>query len=401
MLAFRYRIYPSKKQQANLNNQLDLSKQAYNYLLQKAKEKYKKEKKSLSKYEMNNHLLALKQKEQIYAQLHSQALQNISDRLSKAFSSFFRRVKEKKQGKKIRAGFPRFKHNAASLTYPQSGFQITNAKRLYLSKVGNIPIKLHRQPKGEQKTLTIKKSPSGKWHISISCVLPKEKFDLSSKPMAGLDAGIENFATLSDGAEIENPRFFNIYLPKIKKVQKLLSRKKNMGKNRLKAKLKLAILHEKIDNRRKDFLHKLSFLLTHSYSLLAIEKLNIQSMLKNKYLSRSIMDASWASFMAMLAYKAESAGCRIVAINPKDTSKKCSNCGHLQSMPLHKRQYGCPACQASLGRDVNAAKNILNAALKSCYAVGHTVNACQKRASTLGANPEASYFNEAGTISHA
>ncbi|MFH1306705.1 MAG: RNA-guided endonuclease TnpB family protein, partial [Candidatus Micrarchaeota archaeon] len=309
MRSYRYRLYPSKNQQNSLNAQMKLSKQAYNYLLEKAKEKYKKEKKTLSKYDMNKLLLTLKQTNPEYTTLHSQALQNISDRVSKAYSNFFRRVKEMKRGKKIKAGFPRIKKYAKSLTYPQSGFSFTSDKRIFLSKVGSMLISLHRAPKGKLKTLTIKTSPSNKWHIAITCNIPHSKFKSNNKPIAGLDAGLTNFATLSNSTKFSNPKFLNKALPKLKFLQQCLSRKKKKSNKRKKAKLKLAIFHEKIENSRNNFLHKLSNMLTNSYSIIAYEKLSIQNMVRNHYLARGIMDASWASFIAMLCYKAESAGC--------------------------------------------------------------------------------------------
>ncbi|MFH1307003.1 MAG: RNA-guided endonuclease TnpB family protein [Candidatus Micrarchaeota archaeon] len=398
MRNYRYRIYPSKRQQNKLNAQMKLSKQAYNFLLEKAKEKYKKERKTLSKYDMNKLLLILKQTNPEYNTLHSQALQNISDRVSKAYSNFFRRIKERKRGKKVKAGYPRYKQHVISLTYPQSGFSFTSDKRIFLSKTGSMLISLHRPPKGELKTLTIKTSPSNKWHIAITCNIPKTQFKPNRKPAAGLDAGITNFATLSNSIKFPNPKFLNKALPKLKTLNQSFSRKKKKSNNRKKAKFKLSLFHEKIENSRNDFLHKLSNILTNSYSIIAIEKLNVKNMLKNSYLSRSIMDASWASFIAMLCYKAESAGCRVFAINPKNTTKKCSNCGNLQEMPLNKRVYNCPSCGMSADRDVNAAKNIINSVLLGHYAVGHTVKACLKRASTPNPVFGASNFNEAGTI---
>ncbi|MFH1306908.1 MAG: RNA-guided endonuclease TnpB family protein [Candidatus Micrarchaeota archaeon] len=398
MRNFRYRIYPSKRQQNKLNAQMKLSKQAYNFLLEKAKEKYKKEKKTLSKYDMNKLILTLKQANPEYTTPHSQALQNISDRVSKAYSNFFRRVKERRGGRKIKAGFPRIKKYAKSLTYPQSGFSFTSDKRIFLSKVGSMLISLHRPPKGELKTLTSKTSPSTKWHLAITCNIPPSKFTSNNHPNVGLDVGISNFATLSNNIKFPNPKFLNKALPKLKFLQQCLSRKKKKSSNRKKAKFRLSLFHEKIENCRNDFLHKLSNMLANSYSIIAIEKLNVKNMLKNSYLSRSIIDASWASFIAMLCYKAESAGSKVFAVNPKNTSKKCSNCSSIQKMPLHKRIYNCPACGMSADRDINAAKNILNAAHLSCYAVGHTVKACLKRASTPNIAFGASYFNEAGTI---
>ncbi|MFH1307150.1 MAG: RNA-guided endonuclease TnpB family protein, partial [Candidatus Micrarchaeota archaeon] len=375
MRSYRYRIYPTRKQQNNLSAQMSLCKKAYNYLLGKAKEKYRKDKKSLSKYNMNKLLLTLKQTNSEYNILHSQVLQNISDRVSKAYSNFFRRVKERKKGKKVKAGFPRYKQQVISLTYPQSGFSFTSDKRIFLSKVGSMLISLHRSPKGKLKTLTVKTSPSNKWHITITCNIPKTQFKSNNNPKVGLDAGITNFATLSNSIKFQNPKFLNKALPKLKLLQQSLSRKKKKGSNRKKARIKVAVFHEKIENSRNDFLHKLSHLFANSYSIIAIEKLSIQNMVRNHYLARSIMDASWASFIAMLCYKAESAGCRVFAINPKNTSKKCSNCGNLQEMPLHKRIYNCSACGMSADRDVNAARNIINSVISNHYAVGHTVKA--------------------------
>ncbi|MFH1306099.1 MAG: RNA-guided endonuclease TnpB family protein [Candidatus Micrarchaeota archaeon] len=398
MRNYRYRIYPTRKQQNKLNAQMKLSKQAYNFLLEKAKEKFKKEGKTLSKFDMDKLIIQLKKEKPEYKQPHSQVLQNISNRVSKAYSNFFRRVKEKKKGKNIKAGFPRIKKYAKSLTYPQSGFSFTSDKRIFLSKVGSMLISMHRPPKGKLKTLTIKTSASNKWHIAITCDIPKVKFKPNNKPKVGLDAGITNFATLSNSIKFSNPKFLNKALPKLKLLQQSLSRKKKKSNKRRKAKLKLSLFHEKIDNCRNDFLHKLSNILTNSYSIIAIEKLNVKNMLKNSYLSRSIMDASWASFIAMLCYKAERAGCRVIAINPKNSSKKCSNCGNLREMPLNKRVYNCPVCKMSADRDVNAAKNLINSVISNHYAVGHTVKACLKRVSTPNVALGASNFNEVGTI---
>ena len=296
-------------------------------------------------------------------EVYSQVLQNAADRISKSFKNFYRRVKDKRCKQK---GFPRFKTKVCSITYPQSGFKFLSDKKLHLSKIGNIPIKLHRIPKGIIKTLTIKINKANQWFACFSCESNKpnssKKEEIHKNPdsYAGIDVGINNFAALSDGNIITNPRFLVNSENKLKKLQRMLSKKKKGSKNRLKAKLKLAKFHIKIANQRNDFLHKISSNIANKYSIIKAEALNIKNMVKNHHLAKHINDASWNSFIQMLSYKAVKCGGQLIKVVSRNTSKTCSNCGNEQEMPLSKREFICNDCGFACDRDINAAINILN-----------------------------------------
>ena len=211
--SFRFRIYPSKIQQLKLDNQLRLAKRLYNHLLEKTKERYKKENKSFTRFDMNNYLIEFKKNHAEYRSTHSQALQNISDRVSKAYSNFFRKVKEKRAGEHIKAGFSRFKKVMKSITYPQSGFELIR-HHLRISKIGNVPIVKHRELSGKIKVLTIKREQSGKWFAIFSCEFALAPMRISNQQNSkvsctykkvGIDIGIGNFATLSKEKSLRIP----------------------------------------------------------------------------------------------------------------------------------------------------------------------------------------------------
>jgi putative transposase len=384
-----------------MNKQLSRAKEIYNHLLEKANEKYKSERKMLTKFDMNKYITEFKKLHPEYQEIHSQVLQNISDRLSKAFSNFFKRVRRKKAGEKIRAGFPRFKKCVKSMTYPQSGFRLLEERKLHLSKIGNIPIILHRHLTGNVKTLTINRTQSGKWFVFFSCELSEEIHSNAlpnSGKRIGIDVGIEKFATLSNGKSIQNPKFLMESEHKLKKIQRKVSRKKRGSNNRKKAVFKLAKLHERIADQRNDFLHKLSKKLTEEYNFIAVENLQISGMLRNSYpsLSKHISDASWNSFIQMLSYKAASAGGKVVCVNPKGTSQECSSCGQIVEKTLAVRKHSCPHCGLNINRDHNAAINILKRAENTARLAG--IHACGDQANTLSPVDRASRVEESGTI---
>jgi putative transposase len=354
----KFRIYPSRKQAVRLLCQFDVCKAVYNELLALSKDAYKFGGVSLGKFDYN---IFLKGK---CPDVHSQVLQNVSDRVSKAFANFFRRVKEKKLGKKAKVGFPRYKKFAKSITFPQSGFKIISGRRLRLSKVGAVPIVLHRVPKGKIKTLVIKRNQAGQWFAIFSCEISisgiSERKNVA--PAIGIDVGLENFATLSNGEVVANPRFFVSSQKRLVLLQRHLSRKAGSSKNRIKARFKVARMHNKIANQRSDFLHKLSRNLSLKFGTLIVEKLSIYNMVKNHYLAKSITDAAWDTFIQMLSYKAESAGGKVVCVNPRGTTAKCSGCGNAVPKSLSIRKHLCPFCGLSLHRDHNSAINILSTA---------------------------------------
>jgi len=340
-----------------------LAKIIYNLLLEEAKKHYKEKHETLSKFDMNSLIKKIKEEQPVYKKVHSQALQNVSDRLSKAFQNFFRRVKQKKLGGKVKVGYPRFKKFVSSLTYPQTGFKLTDSKVL-LSKIGGVKIVKHRELEGIPKTLTIKQSKSGKWFASITVEIEDKPFKSNDKPAVGMDLGLKELAVLSDGVIIPNNHIKKKLESKEDKLHRRVSLKKKGSVNRLKARLKLSKFSEKMTNKNNDFLHKLSHFLVNSYSFIAYEDLNINGMIRNHRLAKSISQASWGKLIQLLQYKAESAGCVTVGVNPKNTSQTCSNCGNKEELKLSDRVFNCVKCGLTLDRDLNASKNILKKALE-------------------------------------
>ncbi|HLD39320.1 MAG TPA: transposase [archaeon] len=357
---FKYRLYPTSKQVATLENNLSVVYFLYNKLLEAKIKAYKNGKKSIRKFDMNNHIVKLKRKHPELKAVHSQVLQNVSDRVDKAYQNFFRRVKKGN----CRVGFPRFKsfRRYKSITYPQNGHAFINRK-LRLSKIGDVKIVLHRLIQGKIKTLTIKRTPTGKWFAVFSCEVPvepqKHKFPDNK---VGIDVGLENFATLSNDVKIENPRYLIASERRLKTLQRRLSRKIKGSANRKKSRFPVAKLHELIANQRADFLHKLSRFFVQRYGYIAVEDLNIKGMVRHPYLAKHINDASWGTFFRNLTYKAEEAGCELVKVSPNKTSITCSQCRTDVPKTLAVRWHRCPKCGLNIHRDLNSAKLILSKA---------------------------------------
>jgi putative transposase len=344
--AWKFRLYPSKAQEKQFYQYLHICKNLWNHLLDYTKKYYKETGRFPTRKE-----LYFQTKETL---LFSQVAQNVADRLVKSIRGM---ISKKRAGKK--AGFARFKpiERMRSFTYPQFGFRVN--EKLDLSGIGPVSIKKHRALKGMVKTLTIKKSPSGKW-FAIFTTEAEVSAGKNDGPKAGIDLGVENFAYLSDGVIVENPRHLKTAEQKLKIAQRQLSHKANVSQNRKKARLKVAIAHERLANRRRDFLHKTSRKLVNNYSLIALENLNVAGLAKG-FLAKEVLDCSWAEFSSMLTYKAEEAGCEIVLVNPAYTTQMCSSCSLVQKKSLAERWHSC-SCGASIHRDLNAAINILNRA---------------------------------------
>lgn len=325
MLNFKYRIYPTRKQETTMNHWLEECRWLYNHFLAERKNAWEQEKKSLNYYAQAVSIVKLKQGKQSLSDVYSQVLQNVAVRVDLAFKSFFRRVKA---GEK--AGYPRFKSNGCydSVTFPQTGFKITK-QGLKLSKIGTIEIFLHRQPDGEIKTCTIRKSAVGKWYVCFSCITKNKPLPKSNKAV-GIDVGLVSFATFSDGNKIDNPRFFRKDEKDLVKVQKKLSEAEKGSPKRKKRRKAVAKVHERISNRRNNFCHQEARKIVNEYDTICIEDLSINRMLHNRCLAKSISDAAWSQFAQYLAYKAENAGRRLIRVNPAFTSQDCSRCGYRQ-----------------------------------------------------------------------
>ena len=293
-----------------------------------------------------------------YRGVYAHILKDVLKRVDKSFQNFFRRVKNGDD----EPGYPRFKgyNRYDSFTYPDPpnrGYKIDGAK-LILSKIGTIRIFLHREIKGTVKTCTIKRD-GDQWYAFVSVELPDTP-KIVPRTAAGLDVGITTLATLSDGTEIDNPHTLDKYDSKLRKAHRHLSRKKKGSSNRGKQKVVLSGVYRKVRNIRKDYLHKVSRMLVDTYDVIVMEDLQIQNMVKNHHLARSIHDASWGKLTQFVSYKAEEAGKTCELVNPRNTSKTCSVCGNIQPMPLSQRTYTCASCSNVMGRDHNAAINIRN-----------------------------------------
>jgi putative transposase len=361
MRAYKFRIYPSKKQEELLNNHLWIAKNLWNEMLAFTKEVYNNYEKFPTKKTLRE---MVKQ-----SGLFSHVGQKLVDRL---IDALHRKIEMKKNREK--GGFPRFKsfERMKSLNYPQyeRGFWLD--KKLKVTPFGEISIKKHRGIIGKIKTLTLKRESSGKWFAVFTAeeerFLPKE----NKGEAVGIDLGLKTFATLSNGVIIKNPRHLMKHEDRLAFIQRKFSKKKKRSKNRKRAKVRIARLHEKVADTREDFLHKSSTHLVNDYSFIASEKLASKEMSEENY-GKQIHDAGWNMFANMLAYKAEGAGCRVVFVDPRDTSKICSRCGNIRNnLTLRDRTYTCPECGLTIDRDLNSAVNILIKATE-----GHSgSNAC-------------------------
>lgn len=351
---FQYRIYPSKTVERELKRTLKTCQVTYNRILDTRISAYKENGSTVSKYDVNKRLTDWKKDDPHLQNVHSQLVQDVSDRVDKAYRNFFRRVKE--GGDK--AGFPRFKSEKRydSFTFPQNngGFRLNKAKtHLRLSKIGTVKIKYHRPIVGEVKTCNIRRDASGNWWASFSVEYERKHYTPPTNMKAvGIDVGLKTFATLSNGDTIEKPHHFKRDAGDLARAQR------NEKPYRAK-------IHKRISNRRKDFLHKVSRSLVDSYHFIAIEDTNVKKMVEHNFsnVNCKIADYAWSAFADMLSYKAEEAGRCCVRVNPAYTSQTCSKCGNVregdQALTLKDRTYDCAKCGHSEDRDVNAAKNIL------------------------------------------
>jgi putative transposase len=291
-----------------------------------------------------------------YSEVGSQVLQEVLDRLDKAYKAFFRRIKNGEN-----AGFPRFKGKGRydSFTLKNCGWKL-DGRYLTIRNVGMFKIRLSREIQGDIKTVIVRKEATGKWYVCFSCDnVPEKKLAVSDKSI-GLDVGIKSFLVDSNGKTVDNPAYHKKTLCDLRRKQRVLARRKKGGSNRNKARILVSKAHEKVKNQRRDFLQKLSTEYIRNYGLICVEDLNIKGLAKNHNLARSINDAGWATFISMLEYKAEEAGRRVVKISRfEPSSKTCSACGSINhNLKLSDRQWMCDRCGTLHDRDFNAAKNI-------------------------------------------
>ncbi len=379
--AYKYRLYPSKKQAEKLQWTLDRVRELYNASLQERRDAYEIPVKhhpsfydeetrtqltkahAISYEQQASQLPDIKALREEYQEIHSQVLQDTLRRVKKAFDGFFRRVKEGKT-----PGFPRFKgrDHFDSFCYPQSGFSLTQDNRICLSKIGTLKVKMPKGKKarpmrGCQKTCTIKREGE-RWYVIIVCERAPEVVYHPSEEAVGIDLGLLHFATLSDGRTIEHPHYLRAAQEHLAKAQRAIARTKRGSHRRRKAGKLIGKIHRTVRNQRTDFLHKEARKLVNNYQTIVCEKLAPANMSRRpkpkkdektgQYLpngaaakaglNASIRDAGWAQFVQHCQNKAEEAGSRVLLVSPKYTSQICSGCGIIKPKTLEQRWHSCP-----------------------------------------------------------
>ncbi|MQY58622.1 MAG: transposase [Clostridia bacterium] len=351
--SFKYYIKGNKETIEKANQVLELCRILYNLCLEQRQFVWKNYHKSISGYDQVYELPSLKKFFPQFRKVPSQTLQEVVERVNRAFQNFFRRVNN---GEK--PGYPRFKSFGRydSLTLKQAGWKLVG-KELQISKIGDFKLFLSRPIEGDIKTVTIRRASSDKWHATFSCdnvlckPLPK------TGKSVGIDVGCESFLTTSEGEKIDNPRFFQRTKKLLTKRQRSLSRKKRGSKRRNKARILLSKAHEKTYNQRRDFHFKVARKLLQAYDVVCIE--NMSHFKSYRSLNRSMRDVAWFGFFNILLFKAEEAGKEVIKVPAKNTSQLCSECGGPVPKSLSVRIHKCPHCGLSLDRDINAARNIL------------------------------------------
>jgi len=353
--SFSYKAILSPSTERKAFQWLGLCRQLYNTCLEQRRDAYQRCGKSVSRWQQNKELVNLKVELPEYKTVGSQVLQNVVARVDIAMQNFFRRVK---RGKK--PGYPRFqgKNRYDSFTFPGKAGWKLEGRRLIIKNVGTFKLLLSREILGDIKTVTVRHASTGKWFVSFSCDNVPERVIEPSNKEIGIDVGLKVFCADSDGNFVENPKFFRKSEKKLRIKQRKLSRAKRGSNRRKNAKRQVARVHEKIANQRKDFTNKLALKYVQENGTIYVEDLKILNMIKNKHLSKSIMDASWAQFISRLEVAAAEAKRSVVKVSPRNTSQKCL-CGEVVNKTLAVRVHRCPVCGLEMDRDILAAKNIL------------------------------------------
>lgn len=355
---------------------LDLTRELYNAALQERRDAWRKAGKSVTLYEQMRLLGEVKAVRPEYKEVYAQVLQETLKRLDRAFQGFFSRVK---RGEK--AGYPRFRGRGwwDSFTFPQvwregnwvgPGKPLDNGK-VKVPGVGHVRIKWHRPLEGVPKTLTLKRS-AGRWYAVYTCDVPSQPLP-PSEAAVGIDLGLSHFVATSEGETFAPPRAYRKAEARLKRTQRALSKKRRGSHRRRKLKNRLARQHRKVANQRKDFHHKLARHLVNRYGTIVHEDLNTSGLARTP-LAKSVLDAGWASLIAILSAKAVSAGRRVVAVRPHGTSQICPECGSIKKKELSERIHSCE-CGCVLDRDVAAAKVILALGLDGALGDGQRVAA--------------------------
>jgi len=371
--AIKVRIYPNKTQAEKLSQVMGCCRWWYNYALNLCIDTYKATGKGVSQIALNKYLPKLKKEKETawLGDCYSQCLQSVTLNLTKAFKNFF-------EG---RTKYPRYKsyHGRQSCQYPQNVSIVDGC--LKIPQLGLVRASIHRIFEGEIKTVTVSKTPTGKYFASILFDTKQELPEVTiTGKICGIDLGIKDFAIVHDGektSKYANPRHIKKHEKNLARKQQKLARKQKGSKNREKARKLVAKVHERISNARQDFLHKLSRKIVNNNQVVVIEQLNIKGMVRNHSLAKAISDVGWGTFINFLDYKLKQKGGLLVEIDRWfPSSKTCSHCHYQMSeMPLEIREWTCPSCDSHHDRDENASKNIRAEGIRKVQTDGTAVSA--------------------------
>lgn len=354
---YKFKAIVSETTAKNAENWLWACQQLYNTCLEQRILIYKQHKAGISKYDQMSQLPELKAAFPEFKAVGSQVLQEVVDRLDKAYQAFFSRIKRVET-----PGFPRFRSASRydSFTLKQAGWKL-EGRYLKITNVGIFKLRLSREILGRIKTVTVRRDNRGGWWVCFSCdQVPAREWDYPSHESVGIDVGLKHFCVDSDPSSepIENPRYYRKAQAKLRRQQRKVSRRKKGSNRRRKVVKSLTKTHQQIANMRSDFLHKTANHYIERYHEIYVEDLKVSNMVKNRHLSKSISDAGWSTFFELLTWKAEEAARKVIRVNPRGTSQKCSGCGEVVPKSLAVRIHHCKHCGLILDRDRNAALNI-------------------------------------------
>ncbi|MHC5600066.1 MAG: RNA-guided endonuclease InsQ/TnpB family protein [Nostoc sp.] len=385
--AVQVRLYPSKEQETQLAQAFGCARWWWNYALNKSIETYKETGFGLSRAALNAFLPVLKKSVDTVwlGDCYSQVLQATTLNLTTAYKNFFEK----------RALFPKFKskHGKQSIQYPQN-VKIVDGNIKLPGNIGIVKAKIHRLIEGKIKTVTISKTPSGKYLASILIEVEGENTTISEGKIYGIDLGLKHFAVVTDGEKVskyDNPKHLAKHEKNLKRKQQKLARKQKGSNSRNRYRKTVAKVYEQVSNSRQDFLHKLSYKLVSDSQAVIVENLHVKGMVRNHNLAKSISDVGWGTFTNFLDYKLKRKGGKFVEIDRWfPSSKLCSNCFYqVSEMPLDVREWTCPHCGTHHDRDGNAALNIRAEGIRMIKAEGSAVSAVGGEVSpTLGRKPK-------------